>query len=230
LLVLATAALFPSAAEARPSISPMAQRRQALRKMIAAQPQGLERHFAPSFLKRVPAQKLIAVFKDYYQKAGPVVSVQTTRAAPAGKRYAEYRFICQKGSFPVKLGLEAAAPHRITMLWVGVIAANFTSLEQAVATLKRLPGTVSFALWQLGRQAKSIAQLNPDASVALGLELQALRARRADQIRVSGQAALATNGTAERGLALLAIGDAARLAGRRARHLQHLGSKDDLRQ
>ncbi len=135
--------------------------------LFAEKPAGYEEIFAPVFRKAVPEAKLKPVLVDYFKKGGKVL--RTLRVKKLSPTAAEYRVFTKKGTFPMKLGVEAKPPHRVNYFWVGVLAPRFSSLKQGVAALKKLPGTVSFSAWKLGnKRHKVLARLNANKALAIG--------------------------------------------------------------
>lgn len=139
-----------------------------LKPLVAEKPKDVTDLFDGAFLAQVPAPKLVEILQQFYRQAGPVAAaVRTSVQAPYR---AEYRFLTRKGrQFPVRIGLSDAPPHRITALWFGPISVAGATIQDGLAELKKLPGEVSFALWELGTDApRPLAELNATKALAIG--------------------------------------------------------------
>lgn len=135
--------------------------------MFAQPRKGLAAHFTPRFMAAVPEAKVQGLFARYLAKAGPINAIETV--AQHGPYRAEYRVFGQHGSFPLKLRVEAVPPHRIDGLWVGALLSSVRTLAEVSSRLKKLPGSVSFALWQLdGAKPRVLAQLGAERRLAIG--------------------------------------------------------------
>jgi hypothetical protein len=156
------------AAEPVPAPTPLVQRLEQVRAQVTATPAAVEAMFHPDFLRAVPGPQVVAILKQYFEQGGPVVRVDSVDTS--GEFFGEYRFVTEKGSsFPVKIGVEPAAPHRITTLWFGLVQPGFSTAAEVVEALVALPGQVSFALWRLGgEQPAPLAVHEPDRALAIG--------------------------------------------------------------
>jgi len=145
----------------------LVQRVEDVKKLIQKNPTDLDKVLAPSFLAKVPPDKLVPVFKDYFNKGGEVISVLQVKSL--GPLAAEYRFFTKTTVFPVKIWLSEALPHMAEGLWLGTQSPRFGKTADAVTALKALPGKVSFAVWQLGgKEPVILASHNADERLAMG--------------------------------------------------------------
>jgi beta-lactamase class A len=165
LLVLLAAASTPAVAD---DGSPLARRVREVAAQIVADPRPDAAAYHPEFLAQVPLAQLTGVFKQFFDKAGAVTRTEETSAR--GADYGEYRFHTAQGmTFPVKLGIEAAAPYRIHTLWFGLPQADAQSADDVVAKLQALHGRASLAVWRLdGGQPRLLHGLQPDLPLAIG--------------------------------------------------------------
>ena len=146
---------------------PLDKKLKAVTGLFAAKPVGFDEIFSPGFLKSVPPKKLTPVLVNYFKKGGKIL--RTMRIKKLGAHSAEYRVFSEKIVFPMKLGVDAAPPHKVSMFWIGGAAPRFSSLPAAVMALKKLPGTVSFSAWLLGDKGhKVVATLNGKKPLAIG--------------------------------------------------------------
>mgnify|MGYP001584468672 CR=1 FL=1 len=125
---------------------------------VATDPKGLDELFAESFLKEVPAKQLRAVLKQLHTTQGAVTGVE---AVADGK----FVFTFAKGN-RARVALKAVEG-KITAFWVGPPYAALASLDDVVAELKKLPGSVSFQAAKLGEKVEVVAELDADASMAI---------------------------------------------------------------
>ncbi len=161
-LFLITLMSAPAAAN-----EPLKKRLREVIGLFGEAPSGFEKIFSPGFLKAVPPAKLTPVLKDYFKKGGKVL--RTLKVKTLSPHSGEYRVFTEKGLFPLKLGVAPESPHLVNYFWMGVPAPRFASLKAATKALKKLPGTVSFAVWKLGKKKhKVLAKLNPKKPLAIG--------------------------------------------------------------
>ncbi len=126
---------------------------------VAAEPQGIEALFAQSLLTEVPPKQLAALLKHLHGSQGSVTAVESIGDG-------KFVFAFAKGN-RARVALKADQG-KITAFWVGPPYAALGSLDDVVAALKKLPGSVSFQVAKLGDKAGVVAELNPDTSLAIG--------------------------------------------------------------
>jgi beta-lactamase class A len=166
LCVLAPFAARPAAAQA--DDGPLAARVREVAALIAPDPATPDSLFHPDFLAQVPVAQLKGVFQQFYAQAGAVV--RTVQTSARGADYGEYRFETEKGmSFPAKLGVESAAPHRIHTLWFGLPQVATKSPDEIVAKLRALHGRASLAVYRLdGAAPRLLHGLDAEVPLAIG--------------------------------------------------------------
>lgn len=126
---------------------------------IVADPKGFEPLFSDAFFEQVPADKMRAFFKEIHAANGPVTKVER-------KGENTFTLTYEKGG-RATLELTLDADSKIIGLWIRPDAAA-RSLDDIVAEMKKLPGTVSFQLAKLGEKIEVVKELNPDTSLAIG--------------------------------------------------------------
>lgn len=165
LLAVAAVALAAPSARAQDALERRAREAAAL---IAAEPTWPDDLFDKSFVKQVPPEQLRAIGRDYFEKNGALVEVQLTQ------RKSEFAgtfdlILAQDKVVPMTITLSEKAPHSVVGLWFGLPSPLLKDIAAAADELKKLPGTVSFAVWKLGgEKAEVLAELNPDAPLAIG--------------------------------------------------------------
>lgn len=126
---------------------------------IVADPRGFEPLFSEAFFAQVPAEKMRAFFREIHAANGPV-----TKVGRKGEN--TFTLTYEKGG-SATLELTLDADSKIIGLWIRPDAAA-RSLDDVVAELGKLPGTVSFRLAKLGGKIEVVKELNPDTSLAIG--------------------------------------------------------------
>lgn len=157
----------PGPALAEDGSAALAERVEDVKRLFRQDPSDIESVLSPSFLKKVPPEKIVPVLKEYHAKGGEVVSVLKVKSL--GTHAAEYRFFTKTTVFPLKLWLGETPPHLAEGLWIGVQSPRLAKPSDAVEALKALPGKVSFAAWKLGPKGpETLASLNADERLAVG--------------------------------------------------------------
>ena len=84
LFVLLTVLAVSLATPATSGADPLADTARAIADQVKDNPQGIEKLFAPSFLKAIPAEKLTELLQQLHAKHGPVTAVRLqSRESPA---------------------------------------------------------------------------------------------------------------------------------------------------
>lgn len=163
LLVPSVFATFQSPSEAL-----LAKRAAEVVAMIAAEPKWADDLFDPSFLKAVPPAQLRKLSSDLFEQFGAIESMPRTESTSAlsGK----YEAIFVNGTvMPVTLGLSSTPPNSIVTLWFGAPAPGLADLPSAIELLKKLPGQVSFGVYELSdKELTPIAEHEADRALAIG--------------------------------------------------------------
>jgi beta-lactamase class A len=120
-------------------------------------PQVQEDWFAPSFLAEVPLDRIQGLVDRYHAQLGNLRSVTASGSA--------YQMRFEKGS--VRATIVLGANGQITGLLFGVPVSNdpVQAKQQALASLKRLPGKVSYLITRNGTDMEASA---PDERVPVG--------------------------------------------------------------
>lgn len=126
---------------------------------IVADPKGFEPLFSEAFFVEVPAEKMRAFFQEIHAANGPVTKVERKGAGTFTLTY-------EKGG-RATLELAIDSDNKIIGLYIRPDAAA-RSLDDVVAELGKLPGTVSFRLAKLGDKVEVVKELNPESSLAIG--------------------------------------------------------------
>ncbi|HEY3355600.1 MAG TPA: serine hydrolase [Polyangia bacterium] len=164
LLLLLATAVGRAAAQRR---STLEERAAAIAALVRPSPGGWEQLFTREFLAQVPPPRLTAIFMDLHAKYGPVVkTVLVTREQPGA---AQFELTLQRGfSVPLRLVVDAAAPHLVTGLLLGQPVRQAASLAEVAQLLRALPGEVSFLAARLdGARLEPLATVNPDRRLAI---------------------------------------------------------------
>jgi len=148
--------------------APVDKRMKIIQAMISEKPEVIEQIFHPDFLAQVPISQLLAITEYYYSDGGAVA--ETIKTKSEGKFYGEYSFQTDNGMiYPVKIGLDEKAPHKIKLLWFGMIKPQLASIEQFLEKLKSLEGEVSFAFYKLDDdKSRMLWSYNPEKALAIG--------------------------------------------------------------
>ena len=112
--------------------------------------------FAASFLAEVPAKKVQSHLETMKKELGEPKKVE--------KKGDGYRIVLAKGSVPGRIGLDEQG--RIVHLWLGEPElSQVPPIAETMARFRELPGKLSVIVTTDG---KSVAELDPDASLAVG--------------------------------------------------------------
>ena len=113
-------------------------------------PGDYEKLFAASFLAKIPASQLTAIFADYFSKFGRCT--QTRLTAPAGARGGRFELTFEKGySLPATLVVDETDPHLLNSLLLGTPVRLSATLDEVIAELKTLPGETSLLVVSLSK-------------------------------------------------------------------------------
>jgi beta-lactamase class A len=136
--------------------------------IIAEKPAWPDGLFHATFSAQVSDAQLAAIGTQFFGKCGAVQAVQQTSSK--GPNFGTFDMITAKGFVvPMTIGTEASAPHAVSTLFFGAPAPMLTSLDAAVAELKKLDGDVSFGVWKLGdAEPAPLVTLDPDHPLAIG--------------------------------------------------------------
>ncbi|MHC4605779.1 MAG: serine hydrolase [Planctomycetota bacterium] len=134
---------------------------------IADNPKITNDLFHKTFLQKVPLEQVTRICHQLHGAHGTVSSVipAADNIATSGK----FTFIFDTGSeMVVTLAVSTDTPPQIIGLWFGPPTSGHSSIDDIVARLKKLPGTVSFRTARLGERLKVLHELNPDTQLAVG--------------------------------------------------------------
>lgn len=135
--------------------------------LIADEPAGLAELFDPGFLSKVPEPMVKQICRRTFQDHGAVKAcVPLSReAATSGK----FTFtLADGGRMTVSLVITSGDPPRVAGLRFLPVVAPLKSLDEVAASMRKLPGRVSFQVVRLGDEPKTLAALEPDAPLAIG--------------------------------------------------------------
>lgn len=135
--------------------------------LVCEDPQDFEDLFSEAFLEAVPADQIHGLFAQGFRDHGKVVEVRPLDRNGDFQGRFDFAF-GDRSVVTVTLTVEEEAPHRITGLFLSPARIPLESLEDVVAALKKFPGTVSFQAVRLGEDAETLAELEPDKSLAIG--------------------------------------------------------------
>lgn len=156
-----------SSVHAQTKSKPLKKRLEEIKRLASGKTGGYGKVFDPAFLKHVPPSKLEPIFKEYFDKGGPVITALKVEAK--NPYFAEYRFFAERTVYPVKIGIQSSPPHLVETLWFGIPAPVLGSMKEATQKLYALPGVVSFAVCKLGEQdPELLGAVNPDRALAIG--------------------------------------------------------------
>ncbi|MGH9518442.1 MAG: serine hydrolase [Terriglobales bacterium] len=147
------------------------QTAQSLANFVRADPAGVADLFSPEFLNQVPATRLTAIFAQLHSQLGAVTAVKLARSQ--GPDSGVFVFTFAKGfQSNVSLALNNQPTHSITGLLFGppqAIIAGGDSWDKLVASLRSLPGSVSFQAARITPDGpQSLASWQPDHALAIG--------------------------------------------------------------
>jgi hypothetical protein len=173
LLAAMTALAVPLAAHAQPPAAaaaaartPLAERAQDVIAIINGDgdPAAL---FTPAFLAQVPPEQLRAISAQIVQQYGRAVRV--AGLAPRDDNSGTLDIATERGTLHIRIGIEAAPPHRIANLLVTGADLNGDTIEAVLAEIRALPGATGVALARLGDEGpRTIASAAPDRPLAIG--------------------------------------------------------------
>jgi hypothetical protein len=150
-----------------PQDSPIEKTARAVAGWIADEPGGFEPLLHESFLRQIPAARLAGILQDLHRKNGRVASA--TLQSRDSETSGVFSFAFEKGArMRVTITVTAGDPPRIIGLWFAPSGGGHASMDEVLAEMKKLPGTVSFRLARLGVKIEPLHDLNPDASLAIG--------------------------------------------------------------
>ena len=126
-----------------------------------------ERVFTPAFLQAVPPAQLSNVTASLRAQHGAATGVE--RLEPRSPFAGILLVATERATLRMSLAIESQAPHRVAELLVTGAERRSDSMEEIVADLRALPGSVSFAVARLGDGPPMLqASLNPDQPLAIG--------------------------------------------------------------
>jgi beta-lactamase class A len=131
-------------------------------------PENYDQLFAPSFLAKVPAVQLTAIFADYFSKLGKCVGAKQTQSL--GPQAGRFDFNFEKGyAVPATLAVDEGEPNLANSLLLGLPIRSSATLEEIVSELKLLPGDTSLLITSLGKDGmKTIIAHNAERQMAIG--------------------------------------------------------------
>ncbi|MBM3977284.1 MAG: serine hydrolase [Planctomycetes bacterium] len=136
--------------------------------IIAAEPKWADDLFDKAFLKEVPPARLRAIGLQYFAQCGEVTDVRLQERKTEHSAVFEMTFAKDQVA-TLTLGLGAAAPNSVVMLFFGVPTQALSDWPAVIEAFQKLPGSSNFAVWKLGAEKPEVlAAHEADRALAIG--------------------------------------------------------------